>query len=207
MPGQKPEQSSVFLGTLSSPGPFPGGLEEFLRLQALREEEEEKARELALARLRKHEEREREQREREAQARAEREAEMDELRRLQLERERHEAAQRRASATPRSNDPPGLRKHPGPEERFHDLDVIARAIGAKVTRKETFEEAMAASGLNQKDVARVERMYLLDLFKRNGNTLVPDPVRVRQRDGRIALRVLSDDGLEWLDPLGVRSAS
>jgi hypothetical protein len=102
---------------------------------------------------------------------------------------------------PVTNDPPGMKAKPGPEEAFHEPDVLARALVARLSG--TIEDAMEASGLNDRDVARVERIYYLHLFRRDGVTLVADPVRVRQRAGRIALRVLSDDGTKWLDPLTV----
>jgi hypothetical protein len=107
-----------------------------------------------------------------------------------------------AQPAPVSNDPPGVKKHPGPEETFHEPLVIREALVAKFTG--TYEDAMSASGLNDKDVARVERMHHMNLWKRDGEKLVADPVRVRQRDGKIALKVLSDDGTEWLDPLHIR---
>jgi hypothetical protein len=64
---------------------------------------------------------------------------------------------------------------------------------------------MAASGLHSKDVLRAEKMQRWELIRWDGRRLFADPVRVWQRDGKIALRVLSRDGKEWLDPLKLQA--
>jgi hypothetical protein len=52
---------------------------------------------------------------------------------------------------------------------------------------------------------RAEKLQRWKLLRWDGVTLWADPGRVWQRDGNVALRVLSGDGSKWLDPLKLRT--
>ena len=85
---------------------------------------------------------------------------------------------------------------------FHEPDLIGTALSALPSG---VAKASADSGVHNKDVLRAEKLRDWKLLRWDGTTLWADPERVWQRDGRVALRVLSTDGSEWLDPLPLRA--
>ena len=107
------------------------------------------------------------------------------------------------AAAPRSNDPPGMKRQPGPDPAFHEPEVIGAALGALKTGG-VLIYAVKVSGMHEKDVLRAEKPHRWKLLRWDGATLWADEKRVRQRAGKIALRVLSGDEAEWLDPLLLR---
>jgi hypothetical protein len=102
-----------------------------------------------------------------------------------------------------SNDRPGMKRRTGPDPVFHDPDVVARALSV-LAAVDVTAAAGAAGWKNKKDVLRAEKLERWGLLRRARATLWVDPERVWQRDGKVSLRVLSADGLEWLDPLPLR---
>jgi hypothetical protein len=107
-----------------------------------------------------------------------------------------------AEPTPETNDPPGLRRTPGPPAEFHEREAIAAALDT-LHRTRSVTEAMEASGLNNKDVLRAEKIKRRQLFRLDGTELWVHPEKVRQRGGLVALRVMrvDADGPKWVDPL------
>jgi hypothetical protein len=110
-----------------------------------------------------------------------------------------DAAADREHAPPLANDRPGMKRRSGPLPTFHEPRVIEAALTE--LGKGKVKDASDASGLNAKDVLRIEKLQRWELLRPDGTA---DWERVWQRDGKIALRVLSSDRLEWIDPLPLR---
>jgi hypothetical protein len=101
-----------------------------------------------------------------------------------------------------SNDPPGLRRAPGPDPEFHERRTIAVALD-ELLRGRAVAAAVKASGLNNKDVLRVEKIEHLRWFRLDGGELWIHPTKVQQRGKLVALRILRVDldGPRWVDPV------
>jgi hypothetical protein len=110
--------------------------------------------------------------------------------------------ERGAPVIPVANDPPGLRRTPGPDPEFHERGTIAAAL-LELHHSRSVKAAVDASGLGNKDVLRAEQIERLKGFRLDGTTLWVHPKKVQMRDGKFALRVLhvDGDGPRWADPL------
>jgi hypothetical protein len=131
----------------------------------------------------------------------------DEIEQLELERLRREVrggvarSENEPQEFPASNDPPGLKRTPGPDPDFHERGTIAAALD-ELRRTNSVTEAMKVSDLSDKDVLRVEKIAGLQLFRLDGGQLWVQPEKVQQRGRMVALRVLrmDSDGPRWVDP-------